>query len=335
MIEKLQSLYDAARHAVRLVAEDVIDVDPAWLVLAVALHFLSQAVRTVGWFNIIRAAYPEATALRARHVIGAYFAGAGLNGVIPARGGDVVKLAFVHRRVEGSHYSTLAATFVPETVFETVFGIGLVVWALALGFLPVPTQSGELPAIDVSLFITHPVISTAVAAAVGVAVWFVVRRLRRTAGTLVERFKKGLAIFGSPRDYLVGVAAWQAAGRVIRLGSLAAFMAAFALPVTLATVVLVMAAQGGGRIIPIAPASAGLRLAMLSYGFVEITGQVVDIASITAFSFGVGFVLLITGLVLSFALVWREFGTLSPRRAVRAARAAIRGVQPKRLSRAR
>ena len=50
-------------------------------------------------------------------------------------------------------------------------------------------------------------------------------------------------------------------------------MAAFGLPVTPATVVLVMAAQGGGRIIPLAPASAGLRLAMLSYGFVEVTGQ--------------------------------------------------------------
>ena len=65
-------------------------------------------------------------------------------------------------------------------------------------------------------------------------------------------------------------------------------MAAFGLPVTPATVVLVMAAQGGGRILPLAPASAGLRLAMLSYGFVEVTGRPVDIAAITAFTFGVG-----------------------------------------------
>ena len=111
-----------------------------------------------------------------------------------------------------------------------------------------------------------------------------------------------------------------ARGRVLRLASLAAFMAAFALPVTLATVVLVMAAQGGGRIIPLAPASAGLRMAMLSYGFVEVTGEGVDIASITAFTVGVGAVLGAAGLVVAVVVLAREFGTLSPRRAARLAR---------------
>ena len=117
---------------------------------------------------------------------------------------------------------------------------------------------------------------------------------------------------------------WQALARLIRLGSLAAFMAAFALPVTAATVVLVMAAQGGGRILPLAPASAGLRLAMLSYGFVEVTGHQVDIAAITAFTFGVGAVLALAGLVLALTIIAGEFGTLSPRRAVAAARATAR-----------
>jgi hypothetical protein len=98
-------------------------------------------------------------------------------------------------------------------------------------------------------------------------------------------------------------------------------MAAFSLPVTPATVVLVMAAQGGGRILPLAPASAGLRLAMLSYGFVEVTGHPVDIAAITAFTFGVGAVMAMSGLAVASAILAHEFGTLSPRRAVARARA--------------
>jgi hypothetical protein len=100
---------------------------------------------------------------------------------------------------------------------------------------------------------------------------------------------------------------------MIRLGSLACFMAAFALPVTVATVVLVMAAQGGGRIIPIAPVSAGLRIAMLTYGFVEVTGEAVDIASITAFALGVGATLFITGLGIAIVILGRELDTASPR----------------------
>ena len=188
----------------------------------------------------------------------------------------------MRRRIEGARYSTLAATFIPETLFETAFGAALVAWALAEGFIPVPTTSGELPALDVSLVLGHP---DRLGPRPGRCSAVVGRRLVRA---LRGALRQGLAILSSPRRFLVGVASWQALARLIRLGSMAAFMAAFGLPVTPATVVLVMAAQGGGRILPLAPASAGLRLAMLSYGFVEVTGQPVDIAAITAFTFGVG-----------------------------------------------
>ena len=100
-------------------------------------------------------------------------------------------------------------------------------------------------------------------------------------------------------------------------------MAAFGLPVSLDSVVLVMAAQGGGRIIPIAPASAGLRLAMLSYGLVEVSDQPVDIAQITAFSFGVSFVLVVVTLAIALAIIGKVVGTLNPRYAVAKARAAL------------
>jgi uncharacterized membrane protein YbhN (UPF0104 family) len=331
MLDNIQRLFEAARHALDLVVQGAIAVDPWWLAAGIALHVVSQAVRTVGWFNIIRAAYPrESRELRPRDVITAYFGGAGLNAIVPARGGDVVKLALVHRRLPRSRYSTLLATFVPETLFETVFGIGLLVWALAQGFVPVPVSRSELPTFDVSFIIRHPILTSVGVAVAAAAIFVAVRRLRRSASDLLERLRHGLAILETPRHYLTGVVSWQAAGRVIRLGSLACFMAAFALPVTLATVVLVMAAQGGGRIIPIAPASAGLRIAMLYYGFGEVTGDRVDVATITAFSFGTGAAHTAVGLVISAIVIGRELDTLSPKRAVAAAREALtrRRAQP-------
>jgi hypothetical protein len=328
VIDRLESAVRAASHAVELILDGVVAANPWWIAGGVLLHVLSQAVRTVGWFNIIRAAYPEARGLRPHHVIAAYFGGAGLNGVVPARGGDLLKLFLVHRKVPGSRYSTLAATFVPETLFETAVGIALVVWALSRGFVPVPTAASELPTLDVSLIIRHPVISATSAALLCAGGVLLVRRLRRTARPLIERLRRGFAILESPRRFISGVLAWQALGRVIRLGSLGCFLAAFALPLTLGTMVLVMAAQGGGRIIPIAPVSAGLRIAMLSYGFVEVTGERVDIASITAFWFGIGFAHLVSGLGLSALVIGRELGTLSPTRAVAAARRALGGRRP-------
>jgi hypothetical protein len=323
VLDKLQQILDVASHALGLILDQTAAVNPWLLTLGTVLYLSAQAIRTRGWHTILLAAYPGATQLRARDTAQAYLAGAGLNGIIPARGGDVVKLALVHRRIEGSRYSTLAATFVPETVPETAFGFLLVVWALARGFLPVPTQTGEVPAIDVSLILSHPFLSAIVVGVIALGLWLLVRRLRREAQGFVARFRQGLAIFGSPRRFVFGVAGWQALGRLVRLCSLAAFMGAFALPVTLTTTVLVMAAQGGGRIIPLAPASAGLRLAMLSYGFVEVTDKPVDFAQITAFTFGVGAVLLVAGLAVSAVILLREFGTLDPRAAAARARAAL------------
>jgi hypothetical protein len=314
MPDKLDAFVRTAVHAVGLIADRAAAVDVRWLLAGTVLYLVAQAVRTRGWFTILRAAHPEATDLRATHVMRAYLAGAGINALVPARGGDIVKLAMVHRRIAGSRYPTLAATFVPETLFETTFGCGLVVWALAKGFLPVPTAGGELPALDVSLVVEHPLPAVAGAAVVGAVGWLLVRRLRAP-------LRQGTAILRSPLRFATGVASWQALARVVRLGSMAAFMAAFALPVTPATVVLVMAAQGGGRILPLAPASAGLRLAMLSYGFVEVTGHPVDIAAITAFTFGVGAVLALTGLLVALGIFAYEFGTVSPRRVLVAARA--------------
>jgi uncharacterized membrane protein YbhN (UPF0104 family) len=324
MIDRLHDVLRTAAHAIGLLADSAASVNVLLLLLGAVLYVFSQCVRTIGWHTILRAAYPQqARDLRRRDVVKAYLAGSGLNAVIPARGGDIVKLAIVHRHIPNSRWSTLAATFLPETLFESAFGSALVIWALIRGFLPVPNAVGEVPAYDVSLFVEHPIISTAVTAGVLAALYGLWRLLRRRGRATATRVKQGLAVLGSPKLFLTGVVSWQATARVIRLGSLAAFMGAFHLPVTLETVVLVMAAQGGGRIIPLAPASTGLRLAMLSYGFVEVTHEAVDIAAITTFTFGVGAILMLAGLVIALTIIAREFGTLSPRRALAAARAAI------------
>jgi hypothetical protein len=304
---------DSAVHAVSLVAARGAGVHPTALVAGTVLYLAAKAVRTRAWFTILRTAFPEATGLRPRDVMRAYLAGSGINVILPARGGDVVKLAMLRRRIEGSRYPTLAATLVPETLFESAVGVGLVLWALASGFLPVPTMSGKLPAHDAGLVLRHPVLA-ALGAATALAVgWWLARRLRTP-------LRHGTAILRSPGRFVTGVASWQALARLIRLGAIAAFMAAFGLPLTPATVLLVMAAQGAGRVLLVGPVSAGLRVAMLSYGFVATTGHSVDIAAITAFTVGAGAVQGMAGLVAALTILGVECETWSPRRALAMAR---------------
>ncbi len=323
MIDLFEAALGRAQHAVALLVDDAVAVNPGWLIAGVLLHLCAQMVRLRGWWNILRAAYPEHTGLRPNTVRRAYFAGAGLNSVLPARAGDLVKLAVLHRQIPNSSYATLAATSLPETAFETFCGLGLVAWMLSRGFLPVPVAPGEVPAPDVSLYLAHPVLGTLLAVAIIVAGAAALGWVRRRSGAVVARLRQGLAIFSTPRHFLTGVAGWQAAARVIRLGALLCFLTAFGLPATLGAALLVMAAQGGGRIIPVAPVSAGLRIAMLSYGLVEVTGQPVDAGAISVFTFGVSAILFVVMLSISLVLVSRELGTRSPRAALREARARL------------
>jgi hypothetical protein len=289
-------------------------LDARWLPAAVALHLVSQAIRSRGWFNILRFSYPHARGLRARDVMAASFAGAGVNSLAPARAGDLVKLAFVHRRIEGARYATLIATALPETAFESLLATALVGWVLAEGLVVVP---------DVG----HPARTTLLAGAaltvVAAGAWRLVRS--RTAG-LVGQLRSGLAAFSAPRCYLAHVASWQALARVARLGSLVSFLAAFGLPATLGSALLVMAVQGGGRAIPFAPVSVGLRIAALSYGLAAISGRPAAAAEVTAFTLGTSATLLAAMLAIATVLIVRELGTRSPWRAVRSARVRLHAV---------
>src|SRR5438445_772267 len=82
-----------AGHALDLIVKSEAHVNPWWTVVGAIVYLVSQGVRARGWHTILRAAYPEAKELRPRNTVSAYLAGAGLNALIPARGGDIVKLA--------------------------------------------------------------------------------------------------------------------------------------------------------------------------------------------------------------------------------------------------
>ena len=299
------------------------EFNPWWLLVGIVLYELAQLVRTRGWFNILRASYPESgDQLRARDVSAAYLAGAGVNGIVPARGGDFLKLFLVHRRLPKARYSTLIATFGPETLPEIVMSTGLVIWALTHGFLPVPLSTNDLPEIDVSFVMTHVWLSVGVTAAAGAVLFVLLRWCRACTRGLLARVKQGFEILHSPRRFIVGVGGPQALSRLVRLAAMVCFMKAVGLPVTVNTAILVMAATSAGRIIPFAPASAGLRVAMLAYGFPALTDKPVDIASITSFWFTIGAVHLVCGLLIAVGIFAYTFGIVLLRKVLTAIKAA-------------
>src|SRR5205823_12563448 len=120
-----------------------------WTPLAVGVgcHVLRLVVLSRAWRNIVKAAYPKQR-VRWRTILGAQFAGVGVNAIVPARGGDAVRVLLAKRGVSDSSIATLAATLLLLTLFDFVVAGVLMIWALAAGVLPGTSVLKRLPSFD-------------------------------------------------------------------------------------------------------------------------------------------------------------------------------------------
>jgi hypothetical protein len=262
--------------------------DARWLALGVLLHLSNQVARGIGWSAVIAMACPPSTAGRG-DVVRAWIAGAGAGGVLSARGGDAARLLLLRPRMPETGCCVLAGTLVAEAAGEAAVGVALVGLAIAVGVFP----GAELPG---------PLVLVAAAVAV-TAILLVVRR------TSVGRdVTHGACALRSPGRYAYAVLPWQIASRAARAAAIACFLAAFALPVTPAAVLLVMLAQGGGRIVPLAPASVGAGAALLTAGFGPVTGAHVASADLVAFFVGTSALLTAVGIATALVITVRLLG---------------------------
>jgi len=86
-VEDVRSFLDAFEAFGRHLAA----VGLGTLALAIACHLVRLGARVRAWQNILRATYPGSR-VAFRSVLGAYWAGVGVNAITPARGGDLVKV---------------------------------------------------------------------------------------------------------------------------------------------------------------------------------------------------------------------------------------------------
>ncbi len=264
-----------------------------WLLLGVALHLANQVTRGRGWFALVRTACDGRCSLRRRDAIAAWVAGAGAGGLVSARGGDAVRVLLLRRRLPDEGCPLLAGTLVAEGVGERA--IGVLVLAVAVSF-------GVGPQLGASTTLLAALGAGAVAL---VALVLITRRVPRLSRILAG-IRRGCAPLRSPGAYVRGVLPWQLASRACRLGSLACFLAAFGVPVSFAAVLLVAFAQGGGRLVPFAPASVGASVAMLAASFGPVTGSAVSAERLAAFFVGTSTVLTIVGTGLALAICVRS-----------------------------
>ena len=302
--------------AVRAFFAHLAAVDWAWLAVACAANVLRLVLRTRAWRNILQAAFPE-TRVRWRSAAGAYFAGVGVNSILPARAGDALRAYLIKHRVESSTYPTIASTLVVETLFDSVVGASLLAWGLLSGALPGLDVLPHLPSIDWSWPIEHPRWFLAIAGVLGAALALALIAGVRSGA--YRGFVQGFAILReSPWRYLRGVAFWQALSWVLRLATIFFFLHAFHVHATLYNAFVVQVVLSLSTVLPFTPGGAGTQQGLLAYVFRGQRGLIVS------FSVGMNIATVAVNLLLAVTSVWLMLGTLNLRAALRSARDASR-----------
>src|SRR5256714_5464494 len=128
-----------------------------WGSLTLALLFFGAylTIRARASYNVLRAAYP-AERFRFRDIWGAYMAGYGFNNVIPARGGDVIRLFLTKSAIPRSSFPAVGAAFQVDLVFDLCAGRLAILFTITQGVLPKLPDLSKLNAFDLSYLAAHP-----------------------------------------------------------------------------------------------------------------------------------------------------------------------------------
>jgi uncharacterized membrane protein YbhN (UPF0104 family) len=304
-------------HAVGVFFHHLAAVEWKWLAIGILCHLCKLLAVSRAWRNIVAAAYPDRL-VRWRHIFGAYVAGTGVNAVIPARGGDVVRLFLVKRRIEGSTYTTLVSTSLLQTLFDVFVAGCFILWAVTQHVLPGLNvlRSPSLPALDYGWAFRHPVAGLIL---FGLLLLFGTALVAWVAERVEEfqaKVAQGFAAFRDRSYYLRRVVPWQLLDWSLRLATVLFFLRAFAIPATFRNALLVQVSQSLATIFPVSPAGIGTEQALLLYIFRSVTSKSLALS----FSVGMRVTLIIVNAVVGFTAILLMTGTLRIRRSAEADR---------------
>ena len=313
-------------HAIGVFFSHLAGVEWKWLALGILAQVGKLLAVSRAWTNIVRAAYPDER-IRWRTMFGAYVAGTGVNAIIPARGGDVVRLFLAKRRIEHSTYTTLVSTSLLQTLFDVALAGCFVLWALTQHVLPGidVLKSPSLPSLDYGWAFRHP---TAGLILFGLLLLFGTALVAWIAER-VEEFKakvaRGFAAFADRNYYFTRVVPWQLLDWTLRLVTVFFFLRAFGIPATVHNALLVQVSQSLATILPVSPAGIGTEQALLLYIFRSVTTKSLALS----FSVGMRVTLIVVNSLIGFGAILLMTGTLNVRRQAEADRAGSNPAQAK------
>jgi uncharacterized membrane protein YbhN (UPF0104 family) len=276
------------------------DINFGALLIALIAFTAYLSIRSRAAFNILRAAYPGER-IEFKRIWAAYIAAYGFNNVIPARGGDVIRLFLTRSSIPNSSYSAVAAATFVEVVFDATMAVFILTFAFTQGVFPKPPDFSKLHAFDLAFFAGHPRFTLFVITLLALLGLAGFALLSRRVRAFWARIRQGLTILRDRRRYfrqvwLVQLGAWGC-----RFTAFWFLLEAFNIGGSVKNVLLVLGVNAVAAAVPFTPGGAGVQQAFLVKVFAGTTGSATVAAysvgqqiAIGAFSLGLGFLLLAT-----------------------------------------
>jgi uncharacterized membrane protein YbhN (UPF0104 family) len=266
-----------------------------YLVAGWSLQTVQTTLTALGWYSILRAAYPRAP-VPYRQVLAAYATGVALNGFLPANIGTFVMLLMFVAITPGANFPGVVGGMLVQKIFFTLAGAFVYVYL----FASVPgtfERQLELPH-------DRPVLTLAIIGGGVVLIVALARIFRRKLRHLVEKAKQGGAILARPREYLLRVALPSLVAWLAKLGVIAVFLAGYGIAVTFHTVMSVAGGNSIANTVSVTPGGVGVNQATN----VAALDSVTDAATATAYSLGQQLAVTAWNVAFAAVLVMWAFG---------------------------
>ena len=269
----------------------VSEISVGYVILGCLLQGLQTTLTALGWYGILRYAYPGGTTYMT--VLACYATGVALNNVVPANLGTFVTLLMFVAVVAGATFPGILAGYAVQKIFYLIIGSFIYVYLFSQVAGSFEFQFGdERDAITNHVVLTLLIIGGAV---------FLLALLARICWRWVKKMwvkaKAGAAILGDLRAYVNWVLLPQMGGYVAKVGVIMVFLAAYGVPVTFGSVMSVLGSNQLANLVSVTPGGVGVNQAFNTFALESYT------SSTTATAYSVGQQLVTTAFNIGFAIV--------------------------------
>src|SRR5262245_37800424 len=271
--------------------DSVKEISVFYIVLGCIFQCLQTTLTALGWYGILRYAYPGGVTYMP--VLAAYATGVALNGFLPANIGTFVTLLMYVAIVQGADFPGILAGYVVQKIFYLVIGTLIYVYLFLAVAGSFNFQFGnEKDAVTSHVVLTILIVAGSIFLLVILAriFWNWVKRMWAKA-------KQGAAILGDLGSYVKLVLLPQMGGYVAKICVIVVFLAAYSIPVTFGSVMSVIGSNQLANILSITPGGVGVNQAFNSFALNSYTD------STTATAYSIAQQLITTAFNVGFAVV--------------------------------